>query len=201
MSRVLEYGFGFGDEEYSGIIDIHDDNEFRGLITATAYGFFIMFSYYILRAVRDEISSADRGNLQVLWTVVFFVMLLAIAYTWLTIANTSDIDLLTNASTTPLPIILTELPIIGFYWAAPILLIGFYAYLHLHLQRLWEDLAALPTYFPDGRPIDEHDSPWEPPHGESCSARKRVGGHRACRKTAKSMRRITQEGKNHEEKS
>lgn len=91
---------------------------------------------------------------------VFFVMLLAIAYTWLTIASTSDIDLLTNASTTPLPIILTELPILGFYWTAPLLLIGFYIYLHLHLQRLWEDLAALPAYFPDGRPVDEHVSPW-----------------------------------------
>ncbi len=43
-----------------------------------------MFSYYILRAVRDEISSADRGNLQILWTVVFFVMLLVVpAYSWL----------------------------------------------------------------------------------------------------------------------
>jgi AAA family ATP:ADP antiporter len=42
-----------------------------------------MFSYYILRAVRDEISSADRGNLQILWTAVFFVMLLAVPlYSW-----------------------------------------------------------------------------------------------------------------------
>jgi AAA family ATP:ADP antiporter len=66
-------------------VDIRNDNELKGLLIATAYGFFIMFSYYILRAVRDEISSADRGNLQILWTVVFFVMLLAVpAYSWLT---------------------------------------------------------------------------------------------------------------------
>jgi len=65
-------------------VDISDDNELKGLLIATAYGFFIMFSYYILRAVRDEISSADRGNLQILWTAVFFVMLLAVpAYSWL----------------------------------------------------------------------------------------------------------------------
>ena len=43
-----------------------------------------MFSYYILRAVRDEISSADRGNLQILWTVVFLVMLVAVPlYSWM----------------------------------------------------------------------------------------------------------------------
>ena len=46
--------------------------------------FSLCFSYYILRAVRDEISSADRGNLQILWTAVFFVMMLAVpAYSWL----------------------------------------------------------------------------------------------------------------------
>jgi AAA family ATP:ADP antiporter len=66
------------------LVDIRDDDEWKGLLIATAYGFFIMFSYYILRAVRDEISSADRGNLQYLWTAVFFVMLLAVpAYSWL----------------------------------------------------------------------------------------------------------------------
>ena len=65
-------------------VDIRDDDELKGLLIATAYGFFIMFSYYILRAVRDEISSADRGNLQILWTAVFFVMMLAVpAYSWL----------------------------------------------------------------------------------------------------------------------
>ncbi len=52
------------------------DNEVSVLLVATAYGFCILLSYYILRAVRDEISSADRGNLQYLWTAVFIVMAL-----------------------------------------------------------------------------------------------------------------------------
>ena len=66
------------------LVDVRGDSELKGLSIATAYGFFIMFSYYILRAVRDEISSADRGNLQLLWTAVFFVMMLAVpAYSWL----------------------------------------------------------------------------------------------------------------------
>lgn len=67
----------------SKFVDIRSDDELKALLWATAYGFFIMFSYYILRAVRDEISSADRGNLQLLWTAVFFVMLLAVPlYSW-----------------------------------------------------------------------------------------------------------------------
>ncbi|MDT8342426.1 MAG: Npt1/Npt2 family nucleotide transporter [Longimicrobiales bacterium] len=52
--------------------------ELRSVLVATAYGFCILLSFYILRPVRDEISSADRGNLQYLWTAVFFVMLIAV---------------------------------------------------------------------------------------------------------------------------
>lgn len=53
-------------------------SEWKPVLLATAYGFCILLSYYILRPVRDEISSADRGNLQYLWTAVFLVMLLAV---------------------------------------------------------------------------------------------------------------------------
>jgi AAA family ATP:ADP antiporter len=64
-------------------VTIESDEESAGLMLGTAYGFLIMFSYYILRAVRDEISSADRGNLQILWTAVFLVMLVAVPlYSW-----------------------------------------------------------------------------------------------------------------------
>lgn len=61
------------------------DEEVKALLWATLYGFLIFLAYYILRPVRDEISSADRGNLQIIWTAVFFVMLGAVAaYSWLT---------------------------------------------------------------------------------------------------------------------
>lgn len=48
------------------------------MLLATAYGFSILFSYYLLRPVRDEIGAADRDNLQLLWTAVFIVMLAAV---------------------------------------------------------------------------------------------------------------------------
>jgi AAA family ATP:ADP antiporter len=68
------------------MVDFRNDEEFRGMLWAAAYGFFIMFSYYILRAVRDEIAAEDRGNLQILWTVVFLVMVFVAvpAYSWAT---------------------------------------------------------------------------------------------------------------------
>lgn len=59
------------------------DDEAAPLAWATAYGFCIMLAYYVLRAVRDEISAADRGNLQYLWTAVFLVMLVVVPlYSW-----------------------------------------------------------------------------------------------------------------------
>ena len=68
------------------------DDEVAPTLWATAYGFFIMFGYYILRAVRDEISSADRGNLQVLWTVVFLAMVVAVPlYSWATTRYTRGV--------------------------------------------------------------------------------------------------------------
>lgn len=65
-------------------VDFRDDKEFKGMLWAAAYGFFIMFSWYILRAVRDEIAAEDRGNLQYLWTAVFLVMVFVAvpAYSW-----------------------------------------------------------------------------------------------------------------------
>jgi len=67
----------------SKFVEIRSDDELKGLLWGTTYGFLIMLSYYILRAVRDEISAADRGNLQLLWTAVFLVMLLAVPlYSW-----------------------------------------------------------------------------------------------------------------------
>lgn len=66
------------------LVEFETDDEPRGMLQAAAYGFFIMLSYYILRAVRDEIAAADRGNLQILWTVVFFVMVAAVqGYSWI----------------------------------------------------------------------------------------------------------------------
>jgi uncharacterized protein YjbI with pentapeptide repeats len=89
-----------------------------------------------------------------------FTMLLGCAYAWLTIATTTDVRLVANSASSPLPIIQTEIPIAGFYWAAPIILLSLYFYLHLYLQQLWRGYAALPARFPDGKALDERVYPW-----------------------------------------
>jgi pentapeptide repeat protein len=93
-------------------------------------------------------------------SVAFIGMLAACGYSWLTIATTSDPRLITNSSSSPLPVAGTDIPIVGFYWVAPLVVLGAYLYLHLYLQRLWQALSKLPAVFPDGLALDEKAYPW-----------------------------------------
>lgn len=105
-----------------------------------------------LLGVVDETSRNAR--------IIFLSMLLVCAYFWLTIGTTTDARLLTNSASSPLPIIGTEIPIVWFYWAAPVLVVIGYVYFHFHLARLWRGFAGLPARFPDGCRLDERAYPW-----------------------------------------
>ena len=91
---------------------------------------------------------------------VFIAMLAACVYSWLTIATTTDLRLLANSASLPLPFVSAPIPIAGFYTAAPLILFSVYIYFHLNLQRLWELLVTLPAVLPDGRPLDQAADPW-----------------------------------------
>lgn len=104
-----------------------------------------------LKAVGDISESARK---------LFIAMLAACLYSWLTIATTTDVNLITNRASSPLPIIQTAIPVVGFYVVAPLLLLCVYVYFHFYLQKLWEELGSLPAIFPDGRPLHARSDPW-----------------------------------------
>ena len=91
---------------------------------------------------------------------IFFILLLASAYCWLTIATTADDKLIPDSITSRLPIIETEISIVRFYFWAPLILLTVYVYFHFYLNHLWKALAMLPAKFPDGRTLDEQAYPW-----------------------------------------
>ncbi|MDH5757628.1 MAG: pentapeptide repeat-containing protein, partial [Nitrospinota bacterium] len=91
---------------------------------------------------------------------IFLSILAACVYSWLTLATTTDADLILGSSSLQLPVVQANVPVIGFFIAAPILLLSLYIYLHLYLKHLWESLATLPAVFPDGRTIDKVVYPW-----------------------------------------
>jgi uncharacterized protein YjbI with pentapeptide repeats len=91
---------------------------------------------------------------------LFVALILACVYCWITIASTTDANLITGAKASKLPVINIDIDIVGFYWAAPIMLLGLYLYFHFYLERIWEGLAGLPAIFPDGRRLDQIEYPW-----------------------------------------
>ena len=91
---------------------------------------------------------------------LFFFLLLGCLYTLLTIATTTDVRLVTNSPSSPLPLFNAKIPIVWFYMASPFLLVGVFVVFCFYMQRLWERLAKLPAIFPDGTPLDEKAYPW-----------------------------------------
>jgi uncharacterized protein YjbI with pentapeptide repeats len=100
----------------------------------------------------DELASIDGASRST--QTLLFSMLLACVYAWLTIWTTTDAGLLTNRVTSTLPFIGGTIPIVGFFWVVPFVLLGLYLYFHIQLLNLWEGLSRVPAVFPDGRPVD-----------------------------------------------
>lgn len=93
-------------------------------------------------------------------STIFITIIFLCFYCFLTILATNDLYLLTNSSKSTLPIINVSIDIIGFYWAAPLMLLACYIYFHLNLRKLWYEFSQLPTYFPDGKSIDQKSYSW-----------------------------------------
>ena len=104
-----------------------------------------------LKIVKDISSNAQK---------VFIATLAACLYCWLTIATTTDLNLISNRATSSLPIIQTSVPIVGFFFIGPLSLMAAYVYLHFYLQKLWDEVGRLPAVFPDGTPLHRKTDPW-----------------------------------------
>ena len=91
---------------------------------------------------------------------IFIGVMGACFYCLLTAGTTTAVGFLDNTESPSLPIIQAQIPLVYFYIFAPILLLAVYVYLHVYLQRLWEEFSKLPAVFEDGTPLDRKSSPW-----------------------------------------
>lgn len=91
---------------------------------------------------------------------VFLIKLMSCLYAWLVMFSVKDLYLISSEAIASLPVIGTLIPFTSFFWFAPIVIIMIFLYFHLYLQRLWEDVAAFPAVFPDGKPLDKKVYPW-----------------------------------------
>ncbi len=88
---------------------------------------------------------------------LFFTMLLVSALSCGVVLSTRDFQLLRNV---PLPLLGNSIPMVGFFFVMPFLLMIAYLFFHLALHRLGDRLSELPIVFPDGRPL-KAAGPWE----------------------------------------
>ncbi len=91
---------------------------------------------------------------------VFLSIIVACLFSWLTLANATDLALLINDKAFYLPIVNIDVPAEGFFVVAPIILLSVYVYLHVYLRMLWQACARLPARFPDGDTLEQRISPW-----------------------------------------
>ena len=91
---------------------------------------------------------------------IFLTMLLVCVYSWLTINSTVDSKLLTDSSTSKLPILNVDIPIVNFYLLVPIALVGVAIVAMLQAQRVWASVAAAPTVLPDATAMADRASTW-----------------------------------------
>ncbi|MBX3637717.1 MAG: pentapeptide repeat-containing protein [Rubrivivax sp.] len=115
---------------------------------------------------RADLLAAQKDNIAQLSEIsrhsqtTFLALIVACVYSYLTIATTTDAALLSNSNATPLPIIQVNVPIVWFYWFAPVILTVLFVYFHLYLERFWRGVARLPLRHPDGRSLDDYVYPW-----------------------------------------
>ena len=91
---------------------------------------------------------------------IFLTMLLVCVYSWLTINSTVDSKLLTDSSTSKLPILNVDIPIVNFYVLVPIALVGVAVVAMLQAQRVWASVAASPSVLPDATAMADRASTW-----------------------------------------
>jgi uncharacterized protein YjbI with pentapeptide repeats len=66
------------------------------------------------------------------------------------ISKATDLALLTNLGSLPLPVATTKVPTATFFVVMPCLLVAIWIYLQLTLNHLLQEFSALPEVFPDG---------------------------------------------------
>jgi uncharacterized protein YjbI with pentapeptide repeats len=91
---------------------------------------------------------------------IYLILLILCAYTTIALFSTTDVSIISNQQIQFLPESALGIPVSGFIIIVPIILFGFYIYLHLYLYRLWQGLGSLPSVFHDGTPLDQAVSPW-----------------------------------------
>jgi|SRR5579884_1602166 len=104
-----------------------------------------------IKLVEELSKNAGKLFLTMISTAIFFGIILL---------KTTDVQILTKTVTTKIPLLDVDIPLNNLYWLGPLILVILYVAFHLYLQRLWEAIADLPAFFPDGMAVTRKTYPW-----------------------------------------
>jgi uncharacterized protein YjbI with pentapeptide repeats len=99
----------------------------------------------------NELTSVGRAN--------WLGLLAYLAFAAITLLGVEDADFFIATRQTTLPLIGVAIPTFSFFIFAPILGAALYVYLHLHIRKLAEALAAPPASV-DSAPLETHLKSW-----------------------------------------
>jgi len=103
----------------------------------------------------DQIAAISQ-NARGTW----FSLILVLLFSVIAVAGVDDKDFFVFGAGLSLPVIGYTVPVVSFFYAAPVIVLGLYAYLHLYLLNLWHLLGELPCELPDGRQLEDAVYPW-----------------------------------------
>ncbi|MEL6620363.1 MAG: pentapeptide repeat-containing protein [Pseudomonadota bacterium] len=89
----------------------------------------------------------------------WFALLAALVFVGVTLLSVEPIDFYGVGRATDLPLVGVSVPTPQFFYAAPVLTVAIYAYFHLYLIRLWDELSIAPSRV-DGRRLGSAIAPW-----------------------------------------
>lgn len=87
------------------------------------------------------------------------IILVAVIYCYFAIALTDDPALLSNSANISLPIVEQTVPILWFYYVAPLLLVVLFIYFRISMQYYWRCIAKLRSLGTGNAAVEEHMSP------------------------------------------
>jgi hypothetical protein len=95
----------------------------------------------------DDPRAADRPSNQIsaIARTSWLALLGYLAFIGVTLLGVEDADFFVPARQTDLPLVNVAIPTFSFFLFAPILGAALYAYLHIHLLKLWDAIAAAPS--------------------------------------------------------
>ena len=90
----------------------------------------------------------------------WFALIGVLLFSTIAIGGVADRDFFTYASSVQLPLVGVSVPVVGFFYAGPVIVLGLYTYFHLYLIKLWRALSWVGSEAAPGLPLDDVAYPW-----------------------------------------